>query len=281
VTQFVRFPVGEIGGIHYVPSGCLRWNLMHANFESGELRVLRIDPTTGLPVGGALTPVDVRFASGLDNVDGGPLGLEFDPLSNDLFVSTFEGNPLNAIIQIAGFNNPTCSIGATTTTTSTTTSTTRPTTTSTTSSTTTTTRAPTTTTTTSSTTTTTRAPTTTTTTTTTSSTTTTTRAPTTTTTTTTSSTTTTTRAPTTTTTTTTSSTTTTTLSALLGDCQADGDFDLFDVLFKIDVFLGRATPTATQRVRCDDDCDGDIDLFDILREIDLLLGRIPPPLTCP
>ena len=68
---------------------------------------------------------------------------------------------------------------------------------------------------------------------------------------------------------------------LLGDCQADNDFDVFDVLYKIDVVLGRVTPTADQRCRCDDTCDGRIDVFDILREIDALLGRIPTPLTCP
>jgi hypothetical protein len=65
----------------------------------------------------------------------------------------------------------------------------------------------------------------------------------------------------------------------LGDCQADGDFDLFDVLFKIDVVLGWVTPTAEQRCRCDDTCDGRIDNFDVLREIDAILGRIPTPLT--
>jgi hypothetical protein len=68
---------------------------------------------------------------------------------------------------------------------------------------------------------------------------------------------------------------------LLGDCEADGDFDLFDILYKIDVVLGRRVPTARQRMLCDDDCDGDVDIFDVVREIDALLERLPLPLTCP
>src|SRR5207302_1042604 len=66
-----------------------------------------------------------------------------------------------------------------------------------------------------------------------------------------------------------------------GSCIAAGRFDLFDVLTKIDIVLGRATPTPAQLCLCDDTCDGRIDIFDILREIDALLGRIPTPLACP
>ena len=47
VSLFARPAVGVIGGIQYVPSGCLHGHLMHANFESGDLRVLRIDPKSG------------------------------------------------------------------------------------------------------------------------------------------------------------------------------------------------------------------------------------------
>ncbi len=69
--------------------------------------------------------------------------------------------------------------------------------------------------------------------------------------------------------------------AELGDCLADGGFDLFDVLRTIDVVLQRRVPTATQAVLCDDDCDGDIDIFDVVRQVDALLERIPRPLACP
>jgi hypothetical protein len=68
---------------------------------------------------------------------------------------------------------------------------------------------------------------------------------------------------------------------LLGDCDVDGDVDLFDVLHNIDIVLGRIQPTAVERVLCDTDCDGDIDIFDIMIQIDVLLERRSLPLTCP
>src|SRR5213078_547861 len=82
----------------------------------------------------------------------------------------------------------------------------------------------------------------------------------------------------------TTTTTTTTIrcgGGLLGDCNVDGRFDLFDVLTEIDIVLARTTPTPAQQCLCDDTCDGRIDIFDILREIDGFLGRIPTPFTCP
>ena len=85
-------------------------------------------------------------------------------------------------------------------------------------------------------------------------------------------------------TTTTTTTTTTTIrcgGGLLGDCNVDGRFDLFDILTEIDIVLARTTPTPAQQCLCDDTCDGRIDIFDILREIDGFLGRIPTPFTCP
>ena len=66
-----------------------------------------------------------------------------------------------------------------------------------------------------------------------------------------------------------------------GDCEAEGDFDLFDILEMIDVVLQVIPPTLDQEVLCDADCDTDIDLFDILLAIDMLLQRIPRPLMCP
>ena len=85
-------------------------------------------------------------------------------------------------------------------------------------------------------------------------------------------------------TTTTTTTTTTTIrcgGGLLGDCNVDGRFDLFDILTEIDIVLARTTPTPAQQCLCDDTCDGRIDIFDILREIDGFLGRIPTPFTRP
>ncbi len=67
---------------------------------------------------------------------------------------------------------------------------------------------------------------------------------------------------------------------LLGDCNADGDIDLDDLLAQVDVALQSGAPTAEQQARCDDDCDGDVDIFDMQDEIDAILGTAPPPLTC-
>jgi hypothetical protein len=67
----------------------------------------------------------------------------------------------------------------------------------------------------------------------------------------------------------------------LGDCQADGDFDLFDVINTIDAVLGRITLTTTQSTLCDNTCDGTVDIFDVVAQIDALLQGIPTPQSCP
>jgi hypothetical protein len=135
VALFVTLPQQGTGAIQYVPSGPLAGNLMYVNWNFGEVRVLVIDPATGLPVDkgtgtptmGTTNPMDQRFASGLGV---GPWGLEFDPLTNDFFVATFRGDPANSIVQIggAGFPPPppttTSSTIATTTTSASTTTTT-------------------------------------------------------------------------------------------------------------------------------------------------------------
>ena len=137
VSLFATLPQQGTGAIQYVPSGPLAGNLMYVNWDFGEVRLLIIDPTTGLPIDkgtgtptmGTTNPMDMRFASGLGV---GPWGLEFDPLTNDFFVATFRGDPANSIVQIggAGFPPPptttTSSTIATTTTSASTTTTTLP-----------------------------------------------------------------------------------------------------------------------------------------------------------
>ena len=69
------------------------------------------------PTLGTASPVDTRFASGFgSDTTSGPFGLEFDPINNDLFVSTWQGDSsvFNSIVQIQGFSHVT----TTTTTTS-------------------------------------------------------------------------------------------------------------------------------------------------------------------
>ena len=108
VQIFVTLPKQGTGAIQYVPSGPSAGDLMYVNWNFGEVRILTIDPatglpidtTTGLPTRGTASPEDRRFASDLGT---GPWGLEFDPRTNDFFLGTWSGKPTNTIIQIGGF----------------------------------------------------------------------------------------------------------------------------------------------------------------------------------
>lgn len=86
------------GAIHYIPSGPLKGDLMWLDWNAGEIRVVDMDPSTGHAVS-ASDPGGL-FASGLGV---GPWGMEFDPITNDLFVTTFGGDPIDSVIQIGGF----------------------------------------------------------------------------------------------------------------------------------------------------------------------------------
>jgi len=102
---FVNLPREGTGAIQYIPSGPFTGNMMYVNWDYGEVQILVIDRATGLPIDDATglptlgtdSPRVVPFASGLGV---GPWGLEFDPLTNDFFVSTWQGNPYNTIIQV-------------------------------------------------------------------------------------------------------------------------------------------------------------------------------------
>lgn len=104
---FVSLPQQGTGAIQYVPSGIFEGDLMYVNWDFGEVRVLKIDPDTGLPIDadtgeptlGTSNPVDELFAF---DMGAGPWGLEFDRRSLDFFVSTWQGEPANSIIQFSG-----------------------------------------------------------------------------------------------------------------------------------------------------------------------------------
>ena len=134
-TLFATLPKQYLAGMQYVPSAPFAGNLMYVANDDGELHVITIDPGTGLavdgtthqPTLGTASPLDTRFASGFgSNATSGPFGLEFDPINNDLFVSTWEGDPsvFNSIVQIQGFSHVTTTTSTTTRTTTSTTSTT-------------------------------------------------------------------------------------------------------------------------------------------------------------
>ena len=126
VSHFVTLLRDGVGAIQYVPSGSFAGDVMYVSWTVGEVRVLDVDPATGLPIDagtmlpmlGTSNPVDTGFASDLGN---GPWGLDFDPLTGELFVGTWQGNPPNSIIQIggpgfAGTTTTTITTGTTTTT---------------------------------------------------------------------------------------------------------------------------------------------------------------------
>lgn len=101
-TVGVSFTTGDQ---HFVPSGDFANDLMFTNWSGsdalgGTIGIIDIDPDTGFPVTGADI---IPFASGFGL---GPWGLEFDPITNDLFVSNWDGEPSNGIIQISGFPAP-------------------------------------------------------------------------------------------------------------------------------------------------------------------------------
>lgn len=108
---FVTLPKQGTGAIQYIPSGPSAGDLMYVNWNFGEVRILAIDPTTGLPIDkttgvptrGTANPKDSRFAYGFGV---GPWGLEFDPRTNDFFVGTWGGTPYDTIVQIGGFPRP-------------------------------------------------------------------------------------------------------------------------------------------------------------------------------
>jgi len=104
---FVTLPQQGTGAIQYVPQGLFTGNLMYVNWDYGEIRLLVIDPESGLPVDaksgkptlGTTNPEDIRFAH---DIGVGPWGLEFDPLSLDFFVSTWGLSTGDVIMQLSG-----------------------------------------------------------------------------------------------------------------------------------------------------------------------------------
>ncbi|MCH7914280.1 MAG: DUF1735 domain-containing protein [Deltaproteobacteria bacterium] len=95
--------LGATGDLQFIPTGTFANDLMFTNFSNGTVSIIDIDPITGLPVGGGSTPSITLFASGLGS---GPWGLDFDPITGNLFIANFGGNPPNGIVQISGFPPP-------------------------------------------------------------------------------------------------------------------------------------------------------------------------------
>ena len=91
---------GATGDLHFIPTGAFAGDLMFTNWSNGTVSIIDIDPVTGFPVGGGGAPSITLLVSGLGS---GPWGLDFDPITRNLFISNFGGSPSNGIIQISGF----------------------------------------------------------------------------------------------------------------------------------------------------------------------------------
>jgi hypothetical protein len=101
LTLWAELPPGR-EGIAFVPSGSAAGDLLVTNYGLGSISLIDVDPSTGLPVGGASGLTLFTFATG---ISGGE-GFAFDPVTNDFLVSTFQGNPHDSIVRISGFAGP-------------------------------------------------------------------------------------------------------------------------------------------------------------------------------
>ncbi len=113
VTLFATLPPGT-EGFRYIPSGPDAGDILFSNYDDVPASVLRmgIDPNTGQPMGGGSSPVLTTFATGISGAEG----MAFDPLTNDLVVSTWQGTPGDSLIHITGFQPPAFSLSASRTT---------------------------------------------------------------------------------------------------------------------------------------------------------------------
>ncbi len=85
---------GATGDMHFVPSGSFANDLMYTNWTDGTVSIIDIDPATGLV---KLPLQRTLLVSGLG---GGPWGLDFDPITRNLFIANWGGNPFNGVVQI-------------------------------------------------------------------------------------------------------------------------------------------------------------------------------------
>jgi hypothetical protein len=94
-TLYATMPQFGSEGLAFVSSGPLAGHLLVANYTYGKIAAIPIAPS-GLPVGGAATPVVLPV---IDNLSGAE-GIAIDPLTGDLFVSSYN---TSILFRIDGF----------------------------------------------------------------------------------------------------------------------------------------------------------------------------------
>ncbi|MEM6927767.1 MAG: hypothetical protein AAF602_12615, partial [Myxococcota bacterium] len=97
----------SVGGLAHVPRGPWEGHLLFADWSDGEVRRLvtdaatglPLDAETGLPTSGTANPIVEPFLGGLGR---GPWGLEFDPRTSDLLVTTWTHGEDDRLLIIDG-----------------------------------------------------------------------------------------------------------------------------------------------------------------------------------
>ncbi|MEN0068258.1 MAG: Ig-like domain-containing protein [Myxococcota bacterium] len=105
-STFAELPT-PAGGLAFVPVGEWAGHLLYTDWSAGAIHRLAIDPDTGHPIDasterpllGTSKPFIAPFATGLGR---GPWGIEFDPVSHDLLVSTWTHGADDRILLIDG-----------------------------------------------------------------------------------------------------------------------------------------------------------------------------------
>jgi hypothetical protein len=109
-ASFFASLAGGTDGLRTIPNGTQSGDILVTNSALGTIEMLHTDSTTGLPFGGATTPLVTPFATGIPGVEG----IAFDPLTHDVFVTAGGAAGPASIIQIAGFPSPILSLAIST-----------------------------------------------------------------------------------------------------------------------------------------------------------------------
>jgi len=102
------------GDMKTIPSGSMSGNIMTIDYSNGNLKIISIDKDTGFPLNatnplnetnllpdlGTATPKILDFVNFPDTAS--PWGMVFDPLTNDIFISTWEGRSA-LLFHFSGF----------------------------------------------------------------------------------------------------------------------------------------------------------------------------------
>jgi hypothetical protein len=87
---WANMPASGSEGMDFVASGPLAGSLLVANYAFGQIDVVSVDAFTGLPVGGPSAPVVSPLITNLSGAEG----VAIDPVSGDLFVSSYSSSTL-------------------------------------------------------------------------------------------------------------------------------------------------------------------------------------------